>query len=202
MATERRVVIWTTSERKGQPWFINHYDKRDEPAREITEEDIHRYLCPHPKKEEVIRIPVQAQFVDSKFLTEIWIDLRRVSDLDFEVTYQINNVIMPVMCFVADEVEWSDHDRLTAWDKIDVGQIHRRIEKARAYHRMPLAQFERKVTEQPIDTETDEYERRNRLPPLQYWRAVAKALGVSSQWLIQGVDMLDIDRAINSINYR
>ncbi|MNP89119.1 hypothetical protein D3C85_15200 [compost metagenome] len=202
MTTERRVVIWTTPERKGQPWFINHYDRRDEPGREITEEDIRRYICPNPKKDESVRIPVQLKFGDSEFLRGGFIDLTRVTDLDFEVTYQEANWVTEVRCFVADEVEWSEHDRLIAWENIDVGQIQHRIRQARAYHRMSLAEIECKVAGQTISAEIEEYERRNRLPSLQYWSAVAKALGISSQWLIRGVAMFDIDRTINGSRYR
>lgn len=199
MTTERRVVIWTTPERKGQPWFINQYDKRDEPPREITEEDICRYICPNPTKDKPVRIPVQVQFADSEFLREIWLDLNRVTDLDFEATYQAPTVNMEVRCFVADYVQWTEEDMLLIWSKISISEVNHRIMQGRTYHKMSMAEFDRKLAEQTIDTEHEEYERKNRLPPLEYWYAVAKVLGVSSGWLIRGEYLFEIDRTVSQV---
>lgn len=193
---ERRVVIWTTPERKGKPWFINDYGNRDEPPREITEADISRYICPNPKEGESVRIPVQLMFADSEFLRGEFVDLSRVTDLDFEVTYRTANATMEVRCFVADEVQWSEHDMLVIWNKISINEVNHRIRQGRAYHKMSEVEFDRRLAEQTIDAKRDEYERKNRLPPLQYWYAVAKVLGVSSGWLIRGEYLFDIDRVV------
>ncbi len=193
---ERRVVIWTTPERKGKPWFINDYGNRDEPPREITEADISRYICPNPKEDESVSIPVQLMFADSEFLRGVFVDLSRVTDLDFEVTYRTANATMEVHCFVADEVQWSEHDMFVIWNKISINEVNHRIRQGRAYHKMSEVEFDRRLAEQTIDAKHDEYEHKNRLPPLQYWRAVAKVLGVSSGWLIRGEYMFDIDRVV------
>lgn len=193
---ERRVVVWTTPERKGRPWFINDYGKRDEPPREITEADISRYICPNPKEDESVRIPVQLMFADREFLRGEFIDLSRVTDLDFEASYRNGRVVIEVQCFVADEVQWSEHDLLVVWNKISVNEVNRRIRQGRAYHKMSEVEFDRRLAEQSIDAEHEEYERKNRLPPFQYWYAVAKVLGVSSGWLIRGEYMFDIDRVV------
>lgn len=193
---DRRVVIWTTPERKGlrQPWLINQYTKRDEPAQPITKEDIHRYICPWPRAGEAARIRVQAQLADINVLSSVWVDINRTTDLDFEATYRIGSVVSEVVCFVADEVQWSEADSFLAWEKVDHHRINLRICQARARVKMSMAEFDRKVEEQPFDEELHEYQLSNKLPTHEHWRRVANALGVSSQWLVYGEAMLDADR--------
>lgn len=204
MTTERRVVIWTTPERQQakEPWYINRYDRRDELARTITQDDIDRYLCSPARRSNKVRVPVQVQFANSQFLSGVIIHIERIGDLDFEASYTSGGATLPVLCFVADEVEWDEADRELAWSQIDPQAISRRIQQSRTYLRLSLAEFERRFAAIEIDQEQDEYERRNRIPNYQHWYAIRDALGVSTQWLIHGSPLTEAEWEMKSTPFR
>lgn len=188
---EHRVIIWNTPERvkAKEQWFIKPYAAHPDTAREMTGFDIDRYIGPMHKPGEIIALPVMVQFADHvSTLREITVKIELFRWTHFEVSYRDGPVETPVFCFVADELRWNEHERLALWERTDISAINRRIYQARAYRRMSLAKFDQLIEAQAVNEIHADYERRHGLPPRQEWFRIARALKVSSSWLIYGGD--------------
>lgn len=205
MDNEYRVIIWNTPERvkAKEPWFIKRYAEHPDTTREMTGFDIDRYISPMRTPGEFVALPVLVQFADhASTLREVTVKIELSSWVNFEVTYQAGPVKMPVFCFVADEVKWTEHDRMELWDRVDIPAINRRMYQARAYRRLSLAKFDQLIEAQPVNEEHADYERRYRLPPRQEWFRIARALKVSASWLIYGGDCTGDEAEMAKIPFR
>lgn len=205
MNNEHRVIIWNTPERvkAKERWFIKRYAEHPDTAREMTGFDIDRYIGHLIKPGESAAVSVLVQFADCEStLREVTVKVELSRWTDFEVTYCDGSVVMPVFCFAADELKWTEHDRMELWDRTDIPAINRRMYQARAYRRMSLAKFDQLIEAQEVNEEHADYERRHRLPPRQEWFKIARALKVSASWLIYGGDCTGDEAEMAKIPFR